>query len=76
MVPSQEICPAGRCRERTTPAPGADLPRRIPPQLGADGAPLELSPPHGGRWLRDADGGLSPADADTAAGAGLAFFSR
>ena len=47
------------------------MPHRIPPQLDAEGKTLELNPPCGGSWLRDADGGLSPADAATAAGAGL-----
>lgn len=48
-------------------------PSRIPPVLDADGAPVELNPPFGGRWLRDADGGLSPADEATATAAGLAW---
>lgn len=39
---------------------------RIEPTPGAD-----VNPPSGGRWLRDADGGLTPADARTAADAGL-----
>lgn len=39
---------------------------RIPPIEGAD-----VNPPCGGRWLRDPDGGLTPADAETAAAAGL-----
>jgi hypothetical protein len=34
---------------------------------------VELNPPCGGHWLRDADGGLTPADAPTAAAAGLAW---
>lgn len=33
----------------------------------------EPRPPCGGEWLRDADGGLTPADAATAAAAGLAW---
>ncbi len=32
---------------------------------------LELAPPSGGSWVRDPDGGLSPADAATAVAAGL-----
>lgn len=39
---------------------------RIPPIEGAD-----VNPPCGGHWLRDPDGGLTPADAETAAAAGL-----
>ncbi len=49
------------------------LPRRIEPVLGEDGKPVELGPPCAGRWLRAEDGGLEPADADTAAAAGLAW---
>ena len=48
-------------------------PTRIEPALGDDGQPVELAPQAGGQWVRDADGGLSPADAATAAGAGLAW---
>ncbi|MCU0963536.1 MAG: hypothetical protein MUF08_00430 [Burkholderiaceae bacterium] len=44
------------------------LPVRLAPRRG-----VELNPPCGGRWLRDADGGLSPADQETAAAAGLAW---
>ena len=44
--------------------------QRIPPQL-LDGKPAELTPPAGGSWTRDADGGLTPADEATARGAGL-----
>lgn len=33
----------------------------------------EIDPPHGGSWIRDADGGLVPADQSTAEGAGLAW---
>jgi hypothetical protein len=47
------------------------MPKRIEPQLDADGRQVELNPPSGGSWLRDADGGLTPADAATASGAGL-----
>lgn len=39
---------------------------RIEPIPGAD-----VNPPCGGHWLRDTDGGLTPADAQTAAAAGL-----
>lgn len=46
---------------------------RIEPQLDANGQPTELTPAHGGRWLRHADGSLEPADAQTAAAAGLAW---
>lgn len=48
------------------------LPARIEPSLGANGQPLEQSPPVAGRWLRHADGGLAPADISTADAAGLA----
>lgn len=45
------------------------------PQLPARFEPTEETPepmpPSGGNWVRDADGGLSPADAVTAAAAGL-----
>lgn len=40
--------------------------RIAPPEDGA-----ELFPPCGGTWLRDEAGGLTPADAATAALAGL-----
>jgi len=46
---------------------------RIAPQLDADGRQVELNPPSGGSWLRDADGGLTPLDKHTAEGAGLAW---
>ena len=45
--------------------------QRIEPVLNADGQPVEINPPAGGSWVREADGGLRPADAATAAGAGL-----
>lgn len=46
--------------------------RRIPPNIDpATGKPVELNPPTGGSWIRDADGGLTPADEATARGAGL-----
>ena len=48
-------------------------PRRIEPQLDAQGRPLELNPPCGGEWMREADGGLVPLDRFAAEGAGLAF---
>lgn len=41
---------------------------RIAPSTDAD---TELLPPAGGSWIRDADGGLTPADEATAKGAGL-----
>jgi len=44
-------------------------PTRILPD--ADGH--EPTPPAGGRWVRDLDGGLTPADAQTAHAAGLAW---
>lgn len=44
-------------------------PTRIPPTA----ATPEPRPPCGGTWLRDADGGLTPGDADTAQAAGLAW---
>lgn len=52
----------------SVPAP---RPTRIEPVLGADGRPTELVPPGGSRWIRDADGGLTPADAETAEAVGL-----
>lgn len=33
----------------------------------------DIDPPSGGSWLRDADGGLTPGDAQTAKRAGLAW---
>lgn len=46
--------------------------RRIPPVLHpTTGNPLEMTPPAGGSWIRDADGGLTPADEATARSAGL-----
>lgn len=51
-------------------------PTRIEPQRDAvTGKPLELNPPASGLWLRDADGGLTPADQATAERAGLAWPS-
>jgi hypothetical protein len=47
------------------------MPTRIEPQTDADGQSVELTPPAGGSWLRDADGGLTPANEPTAIGAGL-----
>jgi hypothetical protein len=48
------------------------MPKRIEPTLHPEtGAWLDLPPPTGGSWLRDADGGLTPADKATADGAGL-----
>ncbi len=46
------------------------MPIRIEPQY-ADGRPIDLDPPSGGSWIRDPDGGLTPADKATAVGAGL-----
>ena len=57
----------------TSPAAEPDLPTRCEPVLGADGIPWDLLPPCGGHWLRDVDGGLSPADEGTARAAGLAW---
>lgn len=48
-------------------------PVRIAPQVDADGKTIELNPPSGGSWIRDPDGGLTPADKHTADGAGLAW---
>lgn len=48
-------------------------PVRIAPQVDADGKSIELNPPSGGSWIRDPDGGLTPADKHTADGAGLAW---
>lgn len=42
-------------------------PTRIPP--AADGS--DVTPTAGGSWTRDADGGLTPGDAQTAHAAGL-----
>lgn len=44
--------------------------RRIPPQT-VDGQTVEPLPPCGGSWIRDAAGGLTPADEATARSAGL-----
>lgn len=46
---------------------------RIEPQLDANGQAVDLNPPSGGSWIRDPDGGLTPADKYTADGAGLAW---
>lgn len=51
------------------------LPGRIEPQHDENGQPIELTPPHGGSWIREEDGGLRPADQHTAEGAGLAWPS-
>lgn len=53
---------------KPVPLPAQAPPTRVEPTPG-----VELNPPCGGRWLRDADGGLTPADAPTAAAAGLAW---
>lgn len=45
---------------------------RILPRFDAEGNTVEPDPPSGGSWIRDPDGGLRPADAATAEGAGLA----
>jgi hypothetical protein len=48
------------------------MPQRIAPVIDPDtGLATEINPPAGGSWLRDADGGLTPADEATARGAGL-----
>ena len=57
----------------TSPAAEPGLATHLEPVPGADGSPLDLAPPCGGRWLRDADGGLWPADESTARAAGLAW---
>lgn len=54
------------------PEPAA--PTRCEPVRGADGVAADLLPPCGGCWLREADGGLRPADAGTAHAAGLAWL--
>jgi len=46
---------------------------RIEPQFDADGEPLPITPPAGGSWRLDADGGLTPLDESTARGAGLSW---
>jgi hypothetical protein len=46
---------------------------RIEPRLSDDGTPIDMTPPTGGRWIRDEDGGLRPADEVTAREAGLAW---
>lgn len=55
------------------PEQTGDLPARIEPRMDSDGSPIDLTPPTGGRWIRDEDGGLRPADAATARDAGLAW---
>lgn len=46
--------------------------KRIEPVIDADtGKTIELNPPTGGSWRRDADGGLTPLDEQTAKGAAL-----
>lgn len=45
-------------------------PTRIPPAVANQPPVL---PPCGGSWVRDADGGLTPGDADTAQAAGLTW---
>ena len=62
--------PAAAAAPTPSPTPS---PTRCEPVLGADGSPLDLLPPCGGRWLRDPDGGLSPADETTARAADLAW---
>jgi hypothetical protein len=49
---------------------------RIEPTFDADGEVVAPNPPCGGYWLRDADGGLTPADATTAAAAGLKWPTK
>lgn len=50
---------------------------RIEPVIDpATGLPVELNPPCGGSWLRDADGGLTPADQETAEAAGLDWIEQ
>lgn len=65
--------PLAEATANATPAEAAPAAQRIEPRLAENGHSLELSPPCGGRWLRDADGGLRPADTDTARAAGLAW---
>jgi hypothetical protein len=48
-------------------------PTRIEPRHDADGRQIDIDPPSGGSWIREADGGLTPADKATATGAGLAW---
>jgi hypothetical protein len=46
--------------------------KRIEPVIDPEtGKPVEMNPPCGGTWLRDAEGGLTPADEATARAAGL-----
>ena len=46
--------------------------KRIEPVIDPEtGKPVELNPPCGGSWQRDADGGMTPADEQTAKAAGL-----
>ncbi len=47
------------------------LTTRIDPVIDADGKPGHLPPPVGGDWIRDPDGGLTPANEATAKAAGL-----
>lgn len=57
-----------------TPATAAvTKPLRLEPQFDNQGKAIELVPHHGGSWIRDPDGGLTPADKATAEGAGLAW---
>ena len=44
---------------------------RIEPRRDAAGKPLPHTPPSGGFWRLDPDGGLTPLDESTALGAGL-----
>lgn len=57
----------------TDPGPAAP-PSRIEPVLDEAGAPQpSSSPPFGGSWRRDVDGGFTPLDERTARDAGLAW---
>ncbi len=49
------------------------LATRIEPVIGTNGKPDHLAPPVGGDWVRDPDGGLTPADEATAKAAGLGW---
>lgn len=70
----QAAAPAATDGPAVAPAPDKRPTTRIEPVLGGDGKPVDLHPPGGSRWIRDADGGLTPADRSTAEAVGLAWL--